>query len=219
MNRISSFGDSATAAIRDNPFSAAWTQIQRKSSLLSIFMMGTYAECACCVHVLYSRCAINDCVCVCVYCLRWCLHRNVRAADLLASGARRLILHGLSKCGEEDRSRCSRYRMHPAVVPSAWIHMSDQTDLFPCSFCAAKTKMLNTDMYSTFMRTWADSLSEGSVERYQIQKQHRDEWPSPAEPVLCSTVVTVHRNMPIMMIFVAIFRPLFRPRDRLKKAF
>lgn len=167
MNCISSFGDSATAAIRDNLFSAAWTQIQRKSSLLSIFMMGTYAACVCCVHVLHS-CCLN----VCVYCLHG--RASVLAREwqnFLNLGAGRLILHGLSKWGEEDRSHCSRYRMHPAVVPSAWIHMSSQTDLSPALSALKKTKTLNTDMYSTFMRTWANSLSEGSVERQQIQKK------------------------------------------------
>lgn len=47
------------------------------------------------------------------------LSREQRTEDLLDSGAGRLILHGLSKWGEEDRSRSSHYRMQPAVVPSA----------------------------------------------------------------------------------------------------
>lgn len=116
-----------------------------------------------CVALLQSKC--HKCVCVYTVCIcerRW-LHGNGRTEHLLNSGAGRLILHGLSKW--EDRSHCSRYRMHPAVVPSAWIHMSGQTDLSPALSVLKKTKMLNTDMYSTFMRTWANSLSEGSVER------------------------------------------------------
>lgn len=59
---------------------------------------------------------------MCVRCLYSvvALHGNERAEDLLDSGAGRLILHGISKWGrEEDRSHCSHYRMHPAVVPSA----------------------------------------------------------------------------------------------------
>lgn len=40
---------------------------------------------------------------------------------------------------------------------------------------------LNSDMYSTFMRTRACSLSEGSVEHTE---KHRDVWPFTAELVL-----------------------------------
>lgn len=34
--------------------------------------------------------------------------------------------------------------------------MNGQTDLFPAPPELRKTKMLNTDMYSTFMRTWSN---------------------------------------------------------------
>ncbi len=143
---------------------------------------------AACMHpcIMLMLSAIN----VRVYCLHSvvALHGNERAGDLPHSGAGRLILHGLSKWGEEDRSHCSHYRMHPAVVPSAWIHMSGQTDLSLALSALEKTKMLNTDMYSTFMKTWANSLCEGSVERWQMQKKQRDERHFTAEPVLRSAV-------------------------------
>lgn len=75
-----------------------------------------------------------------------------------------LILHALSKWGEEVRSHYSHYRMHKTIFPSASIHMSGQTDLSPALSVLKKTKMLNKDMYSTFMRTWTSSLSEVAVE-------------------------------------------------------
>lgn len=136
-------------------------------------MLRVHAVCMCAL-LCYLCCVstINVRVCVCLYttCERWCFHRNVRIEDLLDSGGGRLILHGLSKWGEEDKSHCSRYRMHPAVVPSAWIHMSGQTDLSPALSALKKTKTLNTDMYSTFMKTWANSPSEGSVRRSQTRQ-------------------------------------------------
>lgn len=144
MNRISSFGDSATAAIRDNPFSAAWTLMQRKSSLLSIFMMGTYAECALCTCILVLL-GKHVCVC-CSYCIceRW---RFAQECVGLDSGAGRLILHGLSKWGGEDRSHCSRYRMHP----SAWIHMNGQTDL---SLLSLRWKRLRCWTQTCIVHLW-----------------------------------------------------------------
>lgn len=48
--------------------------------------------------------------------------QSERMEYLLDSKAGRLILHGLSKWGEEEeegKSCYSHYRMHPAVVPSA----------------------------------------------------------------------------------------------------
>ena len=155
------------------------------------------------------------------------LQGDARTEDLLDSWAGRLILHGLSKRGEEERSHYSRYRMHPAVVPSAWIHMNAPDWSFPALSALKKTKMLNTDMYSTFMRTWASSLSECSVERSRIQKKTpwRLAFSCRAEQdTLRWMLVSVHWNTPIVMVlaFVFTFSPLlllfffFCQSDRLK---
>lgn len=165
MNCISSFGDSATAAIRDNPFSAAaWTQIQKKSSLLSIFMMGLM-----CVHifVVLVQCKYHKRVCLLSAYISecWFFHRNVRLGDLLDFAASMLVLHALSKWGERKyevtivTTECTR----PFFLPAEYTWVG-QTDLSPALSVLKKTKMLNKDMYSTFMRTWAGSLSEGAVE-------------------------------------------------------
>lgn len=69
--------------------------------------------------------------------------------------------------------------------------MSGQTDLSPALSALKKTKTLNTDMYSTFMKTWANSLSEGSARRSQTRQEkkkrreqiHDNEWSSTAQPV------------------------------------
>lgn len=142
------------------------------------------------------------------------LQGNARTEDLLDSWAGRLILHGLSKRGEEERSHYSRYRMHPAVVPSAWIHMNAPDWSFPALSALKKTKMLNRDMYSTFMRTWASSLSECSVEHLRIQKKTL--WRvafscRSKQDTLRWMLVSVHWNIPIVMVlvFVFTFSPLF----------
>lgn len=161
MNCISSFGDSATAAIRDNPFSTAWTQVKRKSSLLSIFMMGdlcsAFMMCAC-MLVLHS-CRVNTvnvCMCVCVC---------VSIEDLLGSKAGMLILHGLSKWA--DRSHYSHYRMRRAVVPSAWIHMSGQTDL---SFALSVPKRLWRWTQTCIVHLWEHGPVVCLKAQWSIQK-------------------------------------------------
>lgn len=103
-----------------------------------------------CVHASLC-CSVNMCVCVwCSYCIceRW---RFAQECVRLDSGAGRLILHGLSKWGGEDRSHCSRYRMHPAVVPSAWIHMNGQTDL---SLLSLRWKRLRCWTQTCIVHLW-----------------------------------------------------------------
>lgn len=74
-----------------------------------------------CVLMLYSCCvtATKRVRILFVYVNVGALHGNVRTEDLLDSEAGRLILRGLSKWAEEDRSHYRHYSMHPAVVPSA----------------------------------------------------------------------------------------------------
>lgn len=69
MNDISSSGDSTTTTMRDNPFCAVWTQIQRKSSLLLIFMTWAWMlwmhVCVALMLHKYPKC-MRVCACVCV---------------------------------------------------------------------------------------------------------------------------------------------------------
>lgn len=187
-------------------------------------MLRVHAVCMC--ALLFYLCCVSTinvrvCVCVSVYtCERWCFHRNVRIEDLLDSGGGRLILHGLSKWREEDKSHYSRYRMYPAVVPSAWIHMSGQTDLSPALSALKKTKTLNTDMYSTFMKTWANSPSEGSVRRSQTWqgKEEKKRKNTTSGLLLLSQYNAVHvsrrsgkyahYNGRVIFFFWCTFRPL-----------
>lgn len=80
---------------------------------------------------------------------------------ILDSDATTLSVHSCVKWREENRSHYSSYRMHLAVVPSASIHMSGQTDLIPAPSILKNT--MNMDIHATFVRTWTNSLSEASL--------------------------------------------------------
>lgn len=164
---------------------------------------GGLMQCVCdvCMHAVLHSCRVNTinvymCVCVCV-----------SIEDLLGSKAGMLILHGLSKWA--DRSHYSHHRMRRAVVPSAWIHMSGQTDLSFALSVPKKTMTLNSDMYSTFMRTRACSLSEGSVEHTE-KTLWRVAFYCWASTIILYCQCWSHfmtTRVSIVAIFVDIFRP------------
>lgn len=160
MNCISSFGDSATAAVRDNPSSAAWTQLQRKK-LITIYIHDG-GLCRVCVYL----CAINVCVCVLfvyvsVGARQWENRRFVRLRSRQVNSA-----WSFSQMGGGGRSRYSHHRMQRLLFLLPEYTWAARL-IFPLLFSARKkkTKMLNTDMYITFKRTRANSPSKGSVER------------------------------------------------------
>lgn len=121
---------------------AARTQTWRKSSLLSIFMMRTYQECT-------QSC---DTYVRCLYCIRkW------RDAGRGCRNAGRLILHASFQKRKKRKTLVvaaeSQAGRQAAVVPFC-LNSHEWPDWsFPAFPELRKTKTLNADMYSTFMRT------------------------------------------------------------------
>lgn len=119
---------------------------------------------------------------------------------MLNSGAGRLILHGLSKWGREDRSHCSHYRMQPAVVPSAWIHMNGQTDL---SLLSLHWKRLRCWAQTCIVHLWEHGpivclKVQSSVSKY---KKKKDAVTSGLLlPNQRYNLVSVCRNIPAVMV-------------------
>lgn len=74
----------------------------------------------------------------------------------------RLIPHALSKCWEENRSRCSL----PSFILPDFTRMTGL--IFPCSSPRAEK---GADMYSAFVKTWAGGPCQGSVERCGAERK------------------------------------------------